>query len=386
MPDSGTISDILLLAACVLHEQLLEGSSPWAPYLALMPQQVGVAALWEANSEATRWIKGTEVEKELISIGASPVILSKCYLDTIFPYLKTLTTPYIPPTSPEPFLHAYSLVTSRAFHIDAFHKIALVPLADLFDHQEANHVHFESDDFVCPICGSFAQCVHDDDAADSAHSRRDLQPPVAGEGDDAVDLRSDLPIEEGDIVYNTYGATLSNAKLATEYGFALEANSNDTIEFTLADIESSLSLPVGTKLGDLVAEVQQLQAQWVSIFGPLSSQEDDELVCQEQDRDRRFYLDADAHISPSLWLLLAIAASKNKHSSHNPTAHSLQQALTRQRQRFDSAQAGEEASSDSATSTIASALVQLCSARRARMYKPELDSADILEMAESVFF
>lgn len=40
-------------------------------------------------------------------------------------------------------MHAYSLVTSRAFQVDAFHGAAMVPLADISNHRENNHVCFE---------------------------------------------------------------------------------------------------------------------------------------------------------------------------------------------------------------------------------------------------
>ncbi len=60
------------------------------------------------------------------------------------------TTSFFPltPSHPSPpsfldLLHAYSLVSSRAFQVDGYHRTALVPLADLFNHQEANHVAFE---------------------------------------------------------------------------------------------------------------------------------------------------------------------------------------------------------------------------------------------------
>lgn len=40
-------------------------------------------------------------------------------------------------------MHAYSLVTSRAFQVDAYHGAAMVPLADIFNHREDNQVCFE---------------------------------------------------------------------------------------------------------------------------------------------------------------------------------------------------------------------------------------------------
>lgn len=41
------------------------------------------------------------------------------------------------------FIHAYTLVSSRAFLVDAYHGLAMVPIADAFNHAADNHVHLE---------------------------------------------------------------------------------------------------------------------------------------------------------------------------------------------------------------------------------------------------
>ncbi|KAF9221406.1 hypothetical protein BS17DRAFT_265146 [Gyrodon lividus] len=43
------------------------------------------------------------------------------------------------------FCHAYSLVSTRAFWVDAYHGLAMVPIADVFNHSNDNHLHMESD-------------------------------------------------------------------------------------------------------------------------------------------------------------------------------------------------------------------------------------------------
>lgn len=68
-------SPTLLLAVCVLHEFLLGQDSRWCEYLNTLPllEEIPIAALWSEDSEATRWIRGTEVDRELVRMGISLV-------------------------------------------------------------------------------------------------------------------------------------------------------------------------------------------------------------------------------------------------------------------------------------------------------------------------
>ncbi|GMG40141.1 unnamed protein product [Ambrosiozyma monospora] len=62
--------------------------------------------------------------------------------------------------------HQFAAITmalaSRAFTIDAFHQLALVPGADLFNHDSYGEedVHFEALGDVCPFCGKLDECGH----------------------------------------------------------------------------------------------------------------------------------------------------------------------------------------------------------------------------------
>lgn len=78
---------------------------------------------------------------------------SSCHLRGIKPFS-------LPPTL-DTFLHAYSLVSSRAFHVDSYQHVGLVSPADLFNHSSRNNVHFQADEFVCGACGSLLPCAHD---------------------------------------------------------------------------------------------------------------------------------------------------------------------------------------------------------------------------------
>ena len=83
------------------------------------------------------WLAGTEVEflggtdeSEILDVYSSSVlpILDK------FEILKREYFTY------ENFKRAMSIVSSRAFEIDAYRELALVPFADMFDHEISAHV------------------------------------------------------------------------------------------------------------------------------------------------------------------------------------------------------------------------------------------------------
>jgi hypothetical protein len=58
-------------------------------------------------------------------------------------YYTSVIERVIPGCTWEEFRRGYALVSSRAFWVDAFHGLALVPVADAFNHSEKNHVHLE---------------------------------------------------------------------------------------------------------------------------------------------------------------------------------------------------------------------------------------------------
>ncbi|KAF7971288.1 hypothetical protein HWV62_21542 [Athelia sp. TMB] len=148
-------------------------ASPWAPYLAALPAHVPIALFWgepaaAPSPEALRdgrtaaaWLRGTEVQREL---ERTPVEAIRAYYARVAqPLLGAASTST---STLRAFLHAYALVASRAFLVDAFHGLAMVPIADAFNHDQENHVHLESDYDVCARCGAVDECPHDADAED----------------------------------------------------------------------------------------------------------------------------------------------------------------------------------------------------------------------------
>jgi hypothetical protein len=141
------------------------------------------------------------------------------------------TSHILPPTSgnpsPSPFrsyLHAYTLISTRAFLIDLYHLIALTPFCDILNHSSSTpHTSLQSDDFVCHICGSLRTCSHDV-ASTSGVTRRleslsDFSRGKLEKEIDTVDMVFEREVREGEEIWNSYGEGLGDGRLLVEWGF-----------------------------------------------------------------------------------------------------------------------------------------------------------------------
>ncbi|CCM03037.1 uncharacterized protein FIBRA_05154 [Fibroporia radiculosa] len=241
--------DAQLALALALHIELLrESKSRWSGYLQSLPQElVPIAFFWGMDKsspsmdsfEAKEWLIGTGIEKELLHEGGSALLdeITAYYETTAYPLISALALA----STLHGFLHAYSLVSSRAFLVDAYHGLSMVPIADAFNHTTDNNVHLESNFDVCPTCGSLAECPHDRDdqvvivQSDPLSSSISFSATTYSDVD-TCDMVSVRAIESSTEIFNTYGSKLGNAALLVRYGFALEGNENDFISWDLAEI------------------------------------------------------------------------------------------------------------------------------------------------------
>ncbi|KAH8116424.1 hypothetical protein DFH11DRAFT_1209779 [Phellopilus nigrolimitatus] len=181
------------------------------------------------------WIKGTMAEKELRTADqdyapdvtksfdyATTDALRRYFIATALPALEKANLGEC--ASLEGFKHAYALVSSRAFIVDAYHGLAMVPIADAFNHSLENHTHLESDHDVCSSCGSLAECLHDaEDADNTKEGTHGLQAgqivsdsdPSSKELEDTCEMVANAFIPPFAEVFNTYGEHLTNAQLLT---------------------------------------------------------------------------------------------------------------------------------------------------------------------------
>lgn len=187
------------------------------------------------------------------------------------------------PYSFDKFIKISTLISSRAFEVDAYHENALVPFADIFNHRGENeHVHFETEFEVCDACGALEYCEHqylnyldgsdeegedgedagweddedtnagedseDEDEEDFEGMGMDTELPDLDELEkagvniyesddeeddehnkkDTCDMVLDRDIKKGEEVFNTYGDH-PNIALLSKYGFCYDDNKNDYV-------------------------------------------------------------------------------------------------------------------------------------------------------------
>ncbi|GAA5849142.1 hypothetical protein JCM9279_005802 [Rhodotorula babjevae] len=315
----------LRLAVHVAHELASGSRSRWATYLELCPprEAVPIALLW--NGEARRWTRGTELLKECDRIGINEAVLERFYNDVALPLLSSLpSTSLASLPSLSTVLDAYTLVASRAFQVSSFHPLALVPLADAFNHWDPPHVHLASDAWVCPECGTLGACVHDDEGEPERERESALGPPRTSSARDeaeTVDMVCERDVEPGEEVYNTYGGALSNAHLVAAYGFLLEGNEHDVVSFERRSALETLVRLVDAAGGhpcsaeQLVPELDELEAaSQTALNGNLLIAVDHPLIApfppptSSSPASLDLVIDADARISTSLWLAVALVA------------------------------------------------------------------------------
>ncbi|KZT66835.1 SET domain-containing protein [Daedalea quercina L-15889] len=314
----------LALSLALSHEIAQAAASRWHGYLQSLPTSaVPIALLWgdhdafgvdSDGEEATTWITGTEVERAVRSEE------SQNLLDEIRHYYHSVAKYLLPRRCTiSHFLYAYSLVSSRAFMVDAYHGLSMVPIADAFNHVTENHVHLECDYDVCPLCGSLTECAHDrEDTPSYSSEHMDWQSSCVSSVPDTCDMIANRPIPPSSEVFNTYGARRSNASLLAWYGFALDGNENDTVGWDFAEVVQALNSSNPSSVEPSQQSYKAVLHAWLSSIGSMVT-DDSRLVYRPDldDAEERSFagpstvlcINSDAQLSVYLWVYLAICAA-----------------------------------------------------------------------------
>lgn len=253
--------------------------------------------------------------------------------------------------------------------VDDYHSLSLVPMADLFNHHFDHHAQLESHHWVCPICGAVNLCIHDDQGEgeeqegneDSMIRRRKqtLQEQriqqANDDEDDSIHIVSQVEIQAGEEVFNTYGPNLSNANLHCHYGFSLEANPNDLIILEFHDVIDSSTKEEGDDVDE--ALFRHILERWEE--SSTLEEEEDDLI--DDTNCSTFTINADAKLSRALWLLLAYQSLSQ---ISTPTFEMLQ--IYSKERHVD----------------ITFAITQFCQKQIAKGYQPHLTGAEILDRIE----
>lgn len=116
---------------------------------------------------------------------------------------------------------------------------ALVPPTSCIANASLN---LQTDYHVCPHCGSLDECLHDRDDVPAKMSDSDAPddsiPSLALLEPDKCEIVTNAVILADDELHNSYDSALSNAQLMIQYGFMLEGNSNDVVEWTPAEVDA----------------------------------------------------------------------------------------------------------------------------------------------------
>ncbi|KAG5638441.1 hypothetical protein H0H81_012658 [Sphagnurus paluster] len=264
------------------------------------------------------WLRGTEVERLDSHPGQNLEAIDEYYFSIAEPLLLGYLDENELISTRKPtldgFHHAYTLVSSRAFLVDAYHGLAMVPIADAFNHSQENHVHIETEFSVCFQCGSLYECEHDFDLPqDESHLLRRRRKFVDYGEDNNFDayyeMVANTPIPPNSEVYNTYGETLTNAQLLTQYGFVLDVNDNDSINWNIKQVYMSC-----TDLFDgCTASLQELESIRSTVLAQVEEGQTLERIAESSLAYRKIgttgehlCLDSDGKISHQLWILLAL--------------------------------------------------------------------------------
>lgn len=255
------------LTVAYMFERAQGESSPWYAFLQTIEKADPKVLPRFWDSEVQDLLKGTEVE----ALGGLDVEeVKERYEQTIEPFLRQHSRFFesMPEyLTYEGFVKSLVEVCGRAFEVDNFRGLSLVPGACLFNHSDQEHVHFESQGQVCDVCGALDYCDHlaaleieaargmqldsdgsDDGFEDIDNEEGELQEldedamdeddegdNEEEEDDDDDDEESDTcvimsvrPIRAGEEIFNTYGDH-GNGVLLSRYGFAIPNNLHEAI-------------------------------------------------------------------------------------------------------------------------------------------------------------
>ncbi|KAE8231117.1 hypothetical protein CF326_g3873 [Tilletia indica] len=368
------------LALCLLHEFILGARSRFAPYLATLPPfGVELPRHWVEGSPEYALIKHTDVEAHLKRLQRTTSADSPDHtvtdrflrqfffdkgvnhLDRAHPGLVSSAAEPVASTSTSTSTRAdavvlrldqihelahsrsfsrdelwtlydmaATLVSTRSFVIDLFHVLAMVPVADAFDHRSTNNVEFECDDIVCPECGALDVCEHEDLGEIEPMGRKEEPQTVA------LTFNRDCTYYAGRTpVYNSYG-DLSAHEVLLRFGFTPSLHSMKCF-WPSPLVEDEYGIEVARALSNSLPDAQRaaivVDAALLVTRDPQVKQErphfyrmdTDECIANQEppmnpiidysatQPSRWLYIDQAGFISDSLWLLaLALAVDETR--------------------------------------------------------------------------
>lgn len=258
--DSG-LEGLVALILAFLYELDLGPSSPWYTYLRTFDLSRDVPPpLWTESEK--NWLKGSEAADSLDSSRVTNLVKTCLEFAAQAHQLGVNPPKVLSDLDEVSRVHAIGalalLLSSRAFTVDRYHGLALVPAADLFVRKTTANSHFESGYEVCVFCGK-SGCGHgsvddgleDPDQDEEEDTEENLPVYLQNHRNqkgriyalDCCDVILDEKVESGQELLLSFGEC-SNAILLCSFGCAELYNENDCVSveeefFSIAPLESS---------------------------------------------------------------------------------------------------------------------------------------------------
>lgn len=177
------------LTIALMYELALDERSAWYGYLQSLPKEVDIPLFW--NREQVDFLGLIDddlsmkilMDKKHISEEYNTVV--KDFLDSNVDVFKYQGLDINGPLfSLEQFKYATALATSRAYEVDNYHGVAMIPFVDIFNHSSSENVHFECNGEVCGYCGEFyCDCSDGEESMDEEENQvsnfEDVESPYA---------------------------------------------------------------------------------------------------------------------------------------------------------------------------------------------------------------
>ncbi|XP_078179795.1 rubisco methyltransferase family protein [Carex rostrata] len=202
----GGLRPWVCIALFLLRERELGDASPWKPYLDVLPSSTDSTIFW--SEEELSQIQGTQLLST--TIGVKEYVQSEFAKVEEEIILKNKNL-FLGSITCDDFLWAFGILRSRAFSRLRGDNLALIPFADLINHNPA----ITSEDLAWEIKGK----------------------GLFGR-DQVFSLRAPLLVKSGEQVCIQYDLEKSNAELALDYGF-IESNPNREVYTLTLEISES---------------------------------------------------------------------------------------------------------------------------------------------------
>lgn len=198
LPDH--VDDYMAIATLLIKERSLGEKSFWKPYLDILPLDEDMIPLFRWTPEEQALLEGSPALAGAQNLTSKLDAEFKDLNETVFSRNRELFPEEV--FTREAWDWAFAVLFSRAIMLSKENIIALVPYADLLNHN--------------PFCSSFI------DVGETSLSGRKF-----------VNLYTDRPYGQMSQVFVSYGPK-SNSLLLLLYGFVVDRNPYDSVDITVA--------------------------------------------------------------------------------------------------------------------------------------------------------